>query len=266
MRKTKKSFPARATAFFAVVLPAVSVVGPSAAGESPQAARGSNNSIDRFQQKFGTELLLLGPLTALDAGASSVDVLGQTVTMGPGMARDVAALRPGELVAVTGTVQPDGRILASRVVSVASDYVDGATEVLGTGVVTSLRAAVARATVGKLSLDYSPALHAGDPGIRVGSTIQFRGIRIGGTSSAIAFSISSLGAGANPNGSMGSGLNGSMGSGVNGSMGSGKRVIAKGSMGSGVNGSMGSGLNGSMGSGRNGSMGSGPNGSMGSKK
>ena len=274
MRKTKKSLSAKATAFLAIALPAVAIAGPSLASASPTLSRvgATNVSIDSLQKQFGAELLLVGPLSSVNSTGTSFDVLGQTVTLGPKAVAN-AVLRPGQLIAVTGAIQPDGKIVATGVVDLQEEYVDGATEVMGSGVVTAHTPTLAKVTVGRLAVDYSPALHAGDPGLAVGSTVQFRGIQIGSTSSAIAFSIAvanrstgSMGSGqtvtAQATGSMGSGhtvttqATGSMGSGhtatahATGSMGSGHTVTAQ------VTGSMGSGhtvaaqTTGSMGSGR----------------
>jgi len=200
MRKTTKSFPAKATAFLAVVLPAVAIVGQSMAAPPVQSI-GQAPSIDALKRQFGGELLLVAPLSTVHSGGAALDVLGQTVTLGPKAVTN-ASLRPGQMVAVTGSVQPDGSILATSVVDLPDAYVDGATEILGSGVITSHNASTARLTIGRLPVDYSPTLYAGDPGLTVGSTVEFRGIRVGSAGNTIAFSISVL---SHATGSMGSG-------------------------------------------------------------
>jgi hypothetical protein len=239
--------------------PAARAVGPTALIERMDV----DYSIDGLGARIGSDLLIVGPVSISDAAGQTAEILGQSIVVPPqssGILHDVAV---GEVLAVAGHVTSSGAILARRVVRVPTSYIDGASEVLVTGVVTELTTSLARAKVGGLIIDYSPALYSGETGIAKGSVIRLRGIRPAESGPLVAFAAKVLPAvsrGSGIAGSMGSGIAGSMGSGIAGSMGSG---IA-GSMGSGITGSMGSGITGSMGSGIAGSMGSGITGSMGS--
>jgi len=238
------------------------------------AAGTSNYSIDEIRQQVGTDLLLVGPVTRVEAASHSLEVLGQSVTLKSSALDDaLVATRLGQVLAIAGNLSPEGHVTANRIFIVPTEYVDGATEVMVSGSIGSLDASIARAKIGEVTVDYSPALHAGDLGISAGSVVQFSGISSGGTRTMIAFNARSVSSytGSSTHESVdvlahanSSQLAGSMGSGVDGSMGSGRSAVLRGSMGSGAAGSMGSGIDGSMGSGSAGSMGSGLDGSMGS--
>jgi hypothetical protein len=215
----------------------------------------------------GFVLAAYGPIDAIDLSKKQLTILGQTVSLTSqtqatsrtlSLPRDLssALLRSGNgaLVAVYGRIQADGVIQATQIDFSSQAWVPGTTTVYVRGVVTQLRPAVARAQIGKLSVEYAAGLF--DPSVadalRVGSAVEILGTKFStGEMFASRVSVSGIG------GSSTSGIGGSSTSGIGGSSTSG----IGGSSTSGIGGSSTSGIGGSSTSGIGGSSTSGIGGS-----
>jgi hypothetical protein len=187
----------------------------------------------------GSDIVAFGPIDAAAAGRP-LQVLGQTVSLSSATVvtlngRSVSANRAatlvansgGSLVAVYGSVQANGTLAATQIDFSNEAWVPGTTTVFIRGVVTQVNPAVARAQVGKLSVDYSAGLY--DPNVastvKVGSTIDLVGtqfaagkmyastVGIGGSSANDIGGSSTAGIG----GSSTAGIGGSSKSGIGGS-------------------------------------------------
>ena len=266
MRKSVSRFPASFVYATAAILPPLAISSMTLAAESSagnqtrgvalSAERSSGNySVESLRRQIGLNLLIVGPVAAIDSRSGVVEILGQLISVPQESAHFLTTVRVGQVLAISGDVSSEGAMRVNQIVEVPTEYVDGASEVLVTGRLTELHESTASAKIGSLAIDYSPAMHSGKLNLSKGAIAQLTGIRTAGsTARLIAFGAiaGSIGSG-HVQGSMGSGTTGSMGSGTAGSMGSG----TAGSMGSGTAGSMGSGTAGSMGRGTTGSMGSG---------
>ena len=279
---------------------AILMLGGSLLMGAPTVASASASTIEQLRARFGSDLVLVAPISSVDRALHSAVAMGQSIQLAAADDDSVASLAPNKVAAVIGKVGPDGVIAADSVVALSDTAVDGATELLITGRVTRVNATTGTAKIGHLNVSYAPALYTAGQQVSAGEIVQFLGVNYSMNNLFVADQIQKtshqsqgLGESSTPaliskGGSMGSGraLGGSMGSGApttltGGSMGSGSpAAVAKGgSMGSGraLGGSMGSGspttlTGGSMGSGsptaiaKGGSMGSGRalGGSMGS--
>jgi len=244
---------------------------------APTVASASASTIEQLRARFGSDLVLVAPISSVDRALHSAVAMGQSIQLAAADDDSVASLAPNKVAAVIGKVGPDGVIAADSVVALSDTAVDGATELLITGRVTRVNATTGTAKIGQLNVSYAPALYAAGQQVSAGEIVQFLGVNYSMNNLFVADQIQKtshqsqrLGESSAPaliskGGSMGSGraLGGSMGSGApttltGGSMGSGSpAAVAKG-------GSIGSGraLGGSMGSGSpttltGGSMGSG---------
>ena len=187
-----------------------------------------------------------------------------------------ARLRQGDYVAVAGDVVEPGKSLATSIIILNEEYVDGASP-------TYVRAEIDRATSDGFAysanskIDLTPSMHEGgsSSGFSTGDIAEFSGISVDGlllasaaTSLTRSASVTSGRLGSSVRGIRGSGVRGIRGSGVRGIRGSGVRGIrgsgVRGIRGSGVRGIRGSGVRGIRGSGVRGIRGSGVRGIRGS--
>jgi hypothetical protein len=256
-------------------------------------AAAQSTEIDTLRSKFGPKLLLVGPISKINPIDHSGEVLGQGFRISERQNLTLPELQDAQMVAVIGEIDCRGAIVATEVKALGTNAVEGATEVLITGMVNSIERSVGVATIGKMRINYTATLSTPNTAFNDGDFIRITGVffqsnkiflvdhtwpatesinRVEGDSVnlRVANPVSpimiakggSMGSGRNAAGSMGSGITnfgGSLGPEVpgltakGGSMGYGR--APGGSMGSGVNN-----LGGSMGSGVNsigGSMGSG---------
>jgi hypothetical protein len=252
-------------------------------------------SIQQLIEQYGPKLALVGPVTKITPDGVPAEVIGQEVHLSAAAGIHPEAVNVGDMVAVIGKVTNTSTVTADAIGKLSSDFVDGATPVLVTGVIAHLESSIGKATVGHLSVDYSATLHDTSRFPMNGHPAQFTGtmyrtqklmvaeqvVTQSTTAATVATEIKAAGhdalsplnkpspegqqqiAASAKVGSMGSGAAnrvGSMGSGMAnqvGSMGSGRPApsLKVGSMGSGITNSVGS-----MGSGVSahvGSMGSG---------
>jgi hypothetical protein len=142
-------------------------------------------SRDELSKVATSDLLLLGPVDAVDQSAKQLVVLGQKVVL-QGRASPVAV---GNIVEVRGSIGTDGTIRATSVSVNNSDFVAGASRFLLTGVVSRADASRGLAQVGGLSVDYTPSLHSFDAAaINVGKRVVLTGIQPIAGKTFVAFS------------------------------------------------------------------------------
>jgi hypothetical protein len=185
-----------------------------------------------------SELLLIGPVEAVNTTQTRAVVLGQKISIAPSY-----GIAVGDTVAVYGTESADGTIQATKV-QAQGMYVAGATTVFLEGVVQKVQPAIGHVVVNGLTVDLTPAMAQGAAVPAVGSQFQILGTQPVGRGTVVANGISGSGLSANgisgsgkvASGISGSGLsaNGISGSGLsaNGISGSGK--VASGISGSGL--------------------------------
>jgi hypothetical protein len=189
--KTKK--PSRRTPRITPFLVAAlcsGVVQGIALAATPADSVSSFGSADKFEQLAASDLMILGPVEAVDLRAATIQVLGQTVRF-PESAQQRILLRlvPGNVVAVRGQILTAGEIAATAVSITAHQYVAGAQPVFVRGVVTALRADVGVLLIGRLSVDYTGALYSLDAGsLSEGAEVVFSGIQAVPNGSALALS------------------------------------------------------------------------------
>ena len=263
---------------------AILLLGATILMGSPMAAFATGSNIEQLRTRFGSDLVLVAPLSNLNRTLHTAVAMGQNIQLTAAGEDACAALAPHQLVAITGKVTPDGLINADSVTALSETVVDGSTEILVTGKVTRVNSEAGSASMSNLKVTYTPAMYSTSVRISQGEKIQLVGVHYSMNNLFVADQVIHASQRLGPfeeshstdlvsdpvslvskGGSMGSGrmLGGSMGSGTSttlagGSMGSGSpAAVAKG-------GSMGSGrmLGGSMGSGASttlagGSMGSG---------
>src|SRR5215470_13033396 len=117
----------------------------------------------------GAELLVVGPVEALNALDGTATVLGQRV-------HTTSHLVVGEAVAVFGVIHPDGSIVASSI-QPRGLYVAGASPIFISGLVERSEPAVGRVVVNGLAVDMTTAMAGGTLSPDVGSKLAISGIQ-----------------------------------------------------------------------------------------
>jgi hypothetical protein len=178
---------------------------------------------DQFEELVASDLMIVGPVEAVDLQASTIQVLGQSVRLATlGQTGDLLRLALGNVVAVSGKILAAGVVEASAVSITAEQYVAGAQPVFLRGVVSAILSDVGILAVGKLSIDYTAALYSLDASsLSEGGEFVFSGIQAVPNGSALALS-----AAIRPNGITGSDVQGIAGSDVQGITGSDVQGIA----------------------------------------
>src|SRR2546421_3629223 len=115
------------------------------------------------------QLLLIGPVEAINANARMAIVLGQKVLI---EARDRIAV--GDTVAVFGKTRTDGTLVASKV-QMMGLYVPGATPIFIAGTVQKVDASIGRVVINGLTVDLTGAMSNGILSPAVGSRVQITG-------------------------------------------------------------------------------------------
>jgi len=133
---------------------------------------------------------VVGPVAASDVGARSLRVLGQTVQVNgstvfdPSLHGGLAALRAGDVVAVSALADADGHLLATRIDAAAA----GEPWRLR-GSVAGLDAAARRFRIGEATLDYAGAAQV-PAGLADGQRVS---LKLSGGSVAGAFAVAAFG-------------------------------------------------------------------------
>ena len=159
----------------------------------------------------GAELLLIGPVEAINSTDRSATVLGQRVEVSK-----PETLTVGDTVAVYGQARVDGSIVAAAI-QPRGLYVAGATSIFLAGTVQKSEPSLGRVLVNGVAVDLTPAMSTGALSPMVGSKLAVSGIQPSNRGIIVVNGISGSGAGV-------SGISGSGGPVVHGISGSGAGV------------------------------------------
>jgi hypothetical protein len=102
-----------------------------------------------------SSILLAGPVESLNAAEGVFGSLGQTISMPVGQ---LSGLSLGDYVMVRGRISGAGAINADTVIKTRHRYIPGDSEVLITGIPTSVDFGRGTALVGGLKVDYTSSL------------------------------------------------------------------------------------------------------------
>jgi hypothetical protein len=117
-------------------------------------------------------VVLAGPVDSIDRINGVFGSMGQIVMASQNM---LAGMSVGDFVSVAGSVVSPGWLYADDVSVSANSYVPGATEVLVTGMLSSVDLALGTAQMGGLTIDYTSSLSSSDA--PSGPMWSFAGIR-----------------------------------------------------------------------------------------
>jgi len=156
----------------------------------------------------GAQLLVVGPVDAINAANRIAIVLGQTVH-----AASLERLAVGNTVAVYGTTRADGSIAASAIQS-RGIYVPGATSIFISGTVQRAEPSVGRVVVSGVTVDLTSVMSHGMFSPTVGTKLQLTGVQplsgglvvVNGISGGGAEALGISGGGLGTNGISGGGL------------------------------------------------------------
>ncbi len=144
---------------------------------------------DEFKGLVASDLMLVGPVEAVDYQAATVQILGQTVQLSPAVRRALLRVAPENVVVVHGRILAPGKIEASSLSIVSLLYVAGAQPLFLRGVVSGLNSDTGTAAVGNLRVDYTGALHSLDASaVTVGAEFAVSGIQAVPNGSVFALS------------------------------------------------------------------------------
>src|SRR5580698_9306000 len=186
------------------------------------------------------ELIVIGPVEAVDLVSHTATVLGQRFLIS-----NTEALVVGNAASVYGVPRADGTIQVSAVRDQGL-YTAGATQVFLSGLVQKSEASIGSAVVNGIKIDLTGAMADGQISPALGARMAISGTQP--VRGGVVLAAGIIGSGAAANGIIGSGAaaNGIIGSGAaaNGIIGSGARANSAGIIGSGAsaNGIIGSGI------------------------
>ena len=106
-----------------------------------------------------SSIILAGPIESIDRDIGIFVSLGQSVTI---PSSGFGAHQVGEFVMVSGVVSRAGWIDADFVSASDQRYIPGATEILVTGIPSSVNYELGIARIGNLPVDYTPSLGGSD--------------------------------------------------------------------------------------------------------
>ena len=116
--------------------------------------------------------VLAGPIDRIDHVNGVFESMGQIVLASQDM---LAGMNVGDFVTVEGSVVSPGWLYADTLDVAGTPYVPGATEVLVTGMMSSIDRLAGTAQIGGLTIDYTPSLAGGEA--PSGAMWSFTGIR-----------------------------------------------------------------------------------------
>jgi len=149
-----------------------------------------NNGVDGSADDVNFEDNVKGPVQSIDAATSQIVVLGQTVLINPETSFDdsispasIDGLNVDDIVEVSGLVDADGRITATRI-----ELKPAGTEFEVLGFVAGLDAANFMFNINNLAVDYSAATldNFGSGQIADGDFVEAKGTTLGGGGELIA--------------------------------------------------------------------------------
>ena len=127
--------------------------------------------------------LAIGPVEQVNVRSSTIEVLGQTYHVGPTalvISKAAAAhislgsIAPGTFVVIDGTESAAGVATVQSVATLAQQNVPGATQLLVTGIVSSV-SSTGQVRIGKLTVDVNATLTDDSQRVAVGQLIQVSG-------------------------------------------------------------------------------------------
>ncbi len=179
--KNKRSLLARTHAAIAASIFSFVWASVSAAALAP-------NSTAEFQAIAESNLLVLGPVDAVEPSKAQVRVLGQWIPVSENQVSQNLDGLVGHLLAVYGSIAPDGTFEVATVSEQNSiEYVPGATHLYLKGSISAVDLLHGTARIGSLAVSYSGALHtliAED--LSVGAVVSFSGLQFAGSSKLFA--------------------------------------------------------------------------------
>ena len=179
--KNKRSLLARTHAAIAASIFSFVWASVSAAALPP-------NSKAEFQAIAEGNLLVLGPVDAVEPSKAQVRVLGQWIPVSENQVSQNLDGLVGHLLAVYGSIASDGTFEVATVREQNSiEYVPGATHLYLKGSISALDVLHGTAQIGSLAVSYSGALHtmiAED--LSVGAIVSFSGLQFAGSSKLFA--------------------------------------------------------------------------------
>jgi hypothetical protein len=179
--KNKVSVTARARATIAAAVFSFNLVSASAADLTPKPQTD-------FRAIAESNLLVLGPVDAVEPSKARVRVLGQWIPIsGDEIQQNLDGL-VWHVLAAYGSVAPDGSIEVTTVLEQNStEFVAGATRLYLKGSISALDVLHGTARIGSLTVSYADALHtlvAED--LSVGAVVSFSGLQFAGNSKLFA--------------------------------------------------------------------------------
>jgi hypothetical protein len=129
-----------------------------------------------------SNLILYGLVDRVQASSEDIELLGQTLVFPRNEAGQLGEDLVGRVVAVYGSIGPDGLYRVSVIRQlVSTEYVPGTTRVLLTGRISMIDRTYAVAKIGSQIVDFTGALHKlNSDDIRVGDVVTFKGVRYSG--------------------------------------------------------------------------------------
>ena len=166
----KTSGPVILAALLAATLTAASYGGVSGGGLGINGISGGGLGTNGISGG-GAQLLVVGPVDAINAAIRTAIVLGQTVHVA-----SLERLAVGNTVAVYGTTRADGSIAASAIQSLGI-YVPGATSIFISGTVQRAEPSVGRVVVSGVTVDLTSVMSYGMFSPTVGTKLQLTGVQ-----------------------------------------------------------------------------------------
>jgi hypothetical protein len=106
-----------------------------------------------------SQLVLSAPVSSVDAQSGIFRAMGQTILV----STDVAAvISVGDYVSVYGTVAGPGYLYADVVFFSSDQYVPGVSEIIVSGMISSVDRSLGLAKIGELTIDYTQSLATGE--------------------------------------------------------------------------------------------------------
>jgi hypothetical protein len=139
-----------------------------------------------------------GPIDSFDLKTGTATVMGRTFAFpqngkGSMAIRQSLLIGDGAQVTVFGKLAADGSLKAPSIAIDSTQYVAGASEVVASGRVTKVDAAVGKATVGRVVIDYTALLASKEISLKLGELVVVVGTRPAQDSAVQATSVTTIG-------------------------------------------------------------------------
>ena len=125
------------------------------------------------------QLMLVGPIEAIDQVRGTITVLGRKLQLPAGEASSqiLNSFAGGAAmhIAVLGSMSPEGKTANLRIQVLQAPYVPGVSEVVLTGMVQALDMSKGMAVINGVAVDYNALLGTRANSVRVGNVVTVRG-------------------------------------------------------------------------------------------